>query len=146
MEDIESLSHHLQAPLLQALETGDFVPYGSWDVRRADVRIVATSSVDLASMGADGSLREDLYHRLSVLSITIPPLRDRREDIPLLANYYLQRLARNSDAAPPEILPEDMQRLVAHDWPGNVRELVHQIQRGMVFRDGNALGLDLPTP
>jgi DNA-binding NtrC family response regulator len=101
---------------------------GGTDSVKVDVRVIAATNRDLAALVADGKFREDLFYRLSVVTILLPPLRERREDIPLLANHFLESYVAVNEQPPCEISPEAMALLVANDWPGNVRELQHAIE------------------
>src|SRR5437879_5688896 len=100
---------------------------------KIDVRIIAATNKDLSALVAQGRFREDLFYRLSVVTISVPPLRERREDIPLLANYFLRRFAAASGRTVTAIRPDALALLVGHDWPGNVRELEHAVERAVAL-------------
>jgi two-component system C4-dicarboxylate transport response regulator DctD len=128
--------------ILRVLQERSVEPLGSNETLPVDMRVVAATKVDLGQAAAQGTFRDDLYHRLNVITIAIPPLRDRREDVILLFHEFLRRAASRFDRAVPEITPSVLDHLRRHDWPGNVRELGH-------FAERYALGLsqrDLSTP
>jgi transcriptional regulator with PAS, ATPase and Fis domain len=104
-----------------------------------DIRIVAATNKDLRAAVQDGTFRKDLYYRLQVVTITIPPLRERREDIPLLAQHFLEHFSREFKKRPPRLTPEVERLLVQYDWPGNVRELRNVIERAMILVDDGEL-------
>lgn len=139
LDEIESMPLAAQAKLLRVLEKREIVPLGGNESRQLDLRVVAAVKVDLSDPSARGDFREDLYFRLNVVSLYIPPLRERREDIPLLFMHFLRKAAARFQSEPPEVKPELLHFLNAHPWPGNVRELAHTAERF-------ALGLlDLPA-
>jgi two-component system response regulator HydG len=111
-----------------------------------DVRILAATNVDLRQAVREGKFREDLYYRLNVITIDLPPLRTRREDIPLLAASFLKRYAEENDLAPRTLAPEAMRVLMDYDWPGNVRELENAVEHGATMTSGGEIQLGhLPT-
>jgi len=149
IDEVSSMPLGLQGKLLRALQEREVLPLGSSTPVRVDVRVIAASNVDPRRLVHDGKLRQDLYYRLSVMRIAVPPLRERVEDIPLLANLFLERLA--PEGRPPKSLaPRALRLLISHDWPGNVRELQNVIQRALLKLPGarlaakDLLGL-LPT-
>jgi transcriptional regulator with PAS, ATPase and Fis domain len=107
-----------------------------------DVRVVASSNRDLAGMVASGSFQEDLFYRLSVIPITIPPLRERREDIPILLEHFLDKHARRSGKPIPAVDDEALQALLRYEWPGNVRELENAVERAVVLSKTGRIGID----
>jgi DNA-binding NtrC family response regulator len=121
----------VQAKLLRVLQEHEVRRVGGAESVAVDVRVIAASNKDLASLVASGAFREDLYYRLSVVTIVLPPLRERRDDIPLLASHFLRVYA--GEGGPSAISPEAMARLVAYDWPGNVRELEHAIEHAVAL-------------
>ena len=142
LDEIESCPPAIQVKLLRVLETREVEPLGTNERRKLDLRVVAATKVDLGDPAARGDFREDLYWRLNVVTLRIPPLRERREDVPALFAHYLRRAADRFGRPLPEITPAIRDRLVRHDWPGNVRELVH-------FADRAALGIEadaVPAP
>ncbi len=142
LDEIGELSVDLQVKLLRVLQHGEFERVGSTRPRKVDVRIVAATNRDLAQAMANGAFREDLYFRLSVFPIHVPPLRDRRQDIPLLVWAYINRrqaqLGRRIDRIPKRA----MEALMAHAWPGNVRELENVIERALILSTGSTLRLE----
>jgi two-component system C4-dicarboxylate transport response regulator DctD len=148
LDEIEAMSPALQVKLLRVLETRQITPLGTNDVRRVSIRIVAATKVDLLALTKQGSFREDLYYRLHVVKIRIPPLRERRADIPLLFGHFLARAARRFGRAQPAIGQRERHFLLEHSWPGNIRELAHYAERVALGLDGEATaGSDfLPLP
>src|SRR5688572_17791566 len=130
MDEVGEMSLRMQALLLRFLETGEIQRVGS-DGRNAvvNVRLITATNRDLLQQIRAGAFREDLYYRLNVIHITIPPLRERREDVPLLLDHFFAHYARVYGSAPPELTPEMHRRLQNHDWPGNVRELRNLAER-----------------
>jgi two-component system response regulator AtoC len=132
----------LQAKLLRVLQEREFERVGSSQSIKVDVRIVAATNKDLRAETEAGRFREDLYHRLAVITIHVPPLRERKDDIPLLVEHFLQK-KRFSDASPPARMTEEaLQRLMIYDWPGNVRELEHTVERAVVLSQGGVITAD----
>jgi two-component system response regulator GlrR len=155
LDDVDCLPLVAQAKLLRFLQQHEYRAVGSNATRRADVRVLAAANEQLPSKVARGEFRQDLYFRLNVLSLRLPPLRERREDIAELAAYFVQRFAQQAGAGVRGLAPPALQRLIAHDWPGNVRELEHVIERAVVMASGPLItdaqlnGCDLatgPTP
>jgi two-component system C4-dicarboxylate transport response regulator DctD len=138
LDEIESCPPTIQVKLLRVLEAREVEPLGTNERRRLDLRVVAATKVDLSDPAARGSFREDLYYRLNVVTLRIPPLRERRDDVPLLFAYFLKRAADRFGRPMPEVSAAVSAHLTSHDWPGNVRELLH-------FADRTALGL-VPEP
>jgi len=139
LDEIDSLALPLQSKLLRFLQEKEYRPVGSTAVRHASVRVVAASNSDLARAVTEGRFRQDLYFRLNVLSIRLPPLRERRADIPELAAHFLLRSSAEVGQPVREIAPATLERLCAMDWPGNVRELSHTIERAVLLANGNTL-------
>jgi two-component system response regulator AtoC len=146
LDEIGELPLALQVKLLHVLEAKEIRPVGSEQVRKVDVRIVAATNRDLQAMAAEGRFREDLYFRLSAFHIWVPPLRERREDLPALIRYLLERGALRfglRKAPMPDAEAEEI--LVAHAWPGNVRELENVLHRAMILTEGGRITVaDLP--
>ena len=132
LDEIGEVSHKNQVELLRVLESHEFQPLGDPQVHRADVRIIAATNRDLEDAVATGVFREDLYYRLNVIPIDIPPLRQRREDIPVLVEMCLDETCRAQNKPPKKISPEAMESLRAYNWPGNVRQLRNLLQRLVV--------------
>ncbi len=136
LDEISEMSTHLQAKLLRVLEDKEIRPVGGTKAVRVEVRIVAATNRDLAQAMARGTFREDLFYRLNVISVALPSLRERREDIPLLANHFLQKFTELA-AAPAKVLsPEALACLEAYAWPGNIRELENVIERAVTLEPG----------
>jgi DNA-binding NtrC family response regulator len=133
LDEIANLSLTQQAKLLRVLQAGEFERVGSSKTRRVDVRIIAATNADLRAEVAAGRFREDLFFRLNTVELHLPPLRDRREDIPLLASFFLRQAASRYRSGVTQIDPEAMRALLAYGWPGNVRELGHAIERATLL-------------
>jgi len=142
LDEIGTMRVDLQAKLLRALQEREVQPLGSPRTRKVDVRILAATSEDLVAAIRSKRFREDLYYRLAVVPVHLPPLRDRREDIPLLARRFLDAAARKFSRAAARIGPGVMERLQAYPWPGNVRELENCMERVVVLSPGAELGAD----
>lgn len=142
LDEIGDMDFKLQAKLLQVLQDQEFLPLGSSKPVRVDVRVIAATHCDLEKAIADGRFREDLYYRLNVIAIQVPPLRDRSDEILILAQTLLRKHA-GPDTALPRITRELELALLAHNWPGNVRELENVMRRFLVFRDPEALAEEL---
>ncbi len=141
LDEIGDLSQELQGKLLRVLQEGEFERVGSSRTRKVDVRVIAATHRDLRNAIAAGNFREDLFYRLNVFPISVPPLRERREDIPLLAWAFIQRKQTEVGRRISSISRNDMERLIGYSWPGNVRELANVIERGLILSDGDALVL-----
>lgn len=139
LDEIGDVPGNIQVKLLRILQERQFERLGSNLTRNVDVRVVAATNVDLRAALEQGRFREDLYYRLNVVPINIPPLRDRKEDIPFLAKHFVQKLSKELGTAAREISPAAMERLLAHPWPGNVRELENTIERSLVLASGEVL-------
>ncbi|MHC4416396.1 MAG: sigma-54-dependent transcriptional regulator [Planctomycetota bacterium] len=145
LDEIGDMPLPMQAKLLRVLETGEVVRLGSNETRKTDVRFVSATNRDLRALAADGRFREDLYFRVRGAQIPVPPLRERREDIPLLVNHALGRYASGLGRSIPSISQPAMMRLVAYSWPGNVRELLNVVQKMVVMSQGETIEVrDVP--
>jgi two-component system, NtrC family, response regulator GlrR len=133
LDEIDCLSLMAQVKLLRFIQEKEYRALGSTRTRRADLRIVAASNTDLRAAVRNGSMRHDLYYRLNIIPFSLPPLRERREDIPLLATRFLSKYAAEFDKQFDGFAPEALRALLAYDWPGNVRELEHVIERAVVL-------------
>lgn len=133
LDEITEIEINVQAKLLRVLQEKEFYRVGSQKPNKADVRIIATSNRNIGQAIADGSFREDLYYRLNVFPITIPPLRYRKGDIPLLAQYFVKRYSNQYDLGEKNISDDLMEYLMKQEWRGNVRELDNKIQRGVIL-------------
>ncbi len=136
IDEIGELSPDLQPKLLRFLESGEIQPLGERP-QRVDVRIVAATNAQLDKLVRDGRFREDLYYRLNVVSLTIPPLRERREEVPTLLNHFLTQHAKDAGKLIPQLSPQALERLAAYDWPGNVRQLTNELKRIVALCDEN---------
>jgi two-component system response regulator GlrR len=125
-----------QVKLLRFLQEKEYRPLGSSRMRQANVRVIAASNLDLQEAVGNGKVRQDLYYRLNVISLTVPPLRERREDIPLLARHFLDKYAREFNRDATDFSPGALNSLMTYSWPGNVRELEHVIERAIVMCEG----------
>jgi DNA-binding NtrC family response regulator len=135
LDEISEIPPRLQAKLLRVLQEREFERVGGGRSIRVNVRVLATTNRDLATSVERQEFRQDLYYRLNVFPITVPPLRTRKEDVPLLAEAFLTRIAQRTGVHSPAITPEAMAILVAYDWPGNVRELQNVIERAVILHD-----------
>ena len=145
LDEIGEIDSNIQVKLLRALDPGVFERVGGSQSIHADVRLVAATNRDLASLVRDGKFREDLYYRLNVVQIRVPPLRERKEDIPLLANSFLKEISERDGKAFRPLSPDAMEALLRYDWPGNVRELKGAIDSGVTLATGNQVTVhDLP--
>jgi len=149
-DEVGTIGAETQAKLLRVIQEKEFTPLGSNEVIKVDVRILAATNADLRKMVEEKRFREDLYYRLNVININLPPLRDRREDIPLLIQHFLEKFSKENekflDANGKSILrfdPEAMQLLLDHTWPGNVRELENVVERAVVLAATQVIPLDV---
>ncbi len=133
LDEIGTMSPALQAKLLRVLQEREFEPLGSERTQRVDVRVIAATNRDLRQMVADGRFLEDLYYRLHVIPIVIPPLRERREDIPVLVEHFVRKHAQRAGKTVGGLAPDALAALQAYGWPGNVRELENTIERAVVL-------------
>ena len=145
IDEIGDFELGLQAKLLRVIETLTLTPVGGHEDRKVDVRVLAATSRDIRKMVEMGTFREDLYYRLNVVTITLPPLRDRPDDIPILVDHFLSEISTLKHCAPKRISPEVIRRFQAYRWPGNVRELRNSLESMMVLAEGETLTeADLP--
>jgi transcriptional regulator with GAF, ATPase, and Fis domain len=147
LDEIGEVPLAMQAKLLRAIQEREIERVGDTRSRTVNVRIIAATNRDLKREVAEGRFRQDLFYRLSVFPIDNPPLRDRREDLPLLAEHFIKSAAQRFHRRPPKLTPGAIRALSAYDWPGNVRELQNVLERAVIFSQGGPLQLDtLPTP
>jgi DNA-binding NtrC family response regulator len=139
LDEIANVPMNLQAKLLRVLETGEMERVGSSRTRRVDVRIIAATNADVNAEVSAGRFRQDLLFRLNTIEIHLPPLRERREDIPLLANHFLRMYAQRYRKAVTGFESVALQTLAEHPWPGNIRELDHSVERAVLLAQGNQL-------
>ncbi len=142
LDEIGNINLDTQAKLLRVIQEREFMRLGSVETIRVDVRIIAASNADLRQLIQEGRFREDLFYRLNVIAIALPPLRRRREDIPLLVTHFLEKYSRENRRDVPEVSPEAMRTLMDHAWPGNVRELENTIERAVVLCTTGAITVD----
>jgi len=142
-DEIGNIPLETQAKLLRVIQEREFMRLGGMETIKVDVRIIAATNCDLREMVADGRFREDLYYRLHVISIYLPPLRERQDDIPMLARHFLEKYSRENSKSGLELTAEAVDLLTDYDWPGNVRELENVIERAVVLTAGPRIGPDL---
>ncbi|HTM03333.1 MAG TPA: sigma-54 dependent transcriptional regulator [Vicinamibacterales bacterium] len=142
-DEIGNIPPETQAKLLRVMQEREFMRLGGTDTIKVDVRIIAATNCDLRQMVEEGRFREDLYYRLHVINIYLPPLRERKDDIPVLAQHFLEKYREENNKPDIELVPEALDLLTDYDWPGNVRELENVIERAVVLSSGNRIGADL---
>jgi DNA-binding NtrC family response regulator len=142
-DEISTIGPETQAKLLRVIQEREFMRLGGTETIKVDVRIVAASNVDLLGLVREGRFREDLYHRLNVINIHLPPLRERKEDIPLLGEHFVARISEENAMPPRRLTSNAVRMLLEYDWPGNVRELENVIERAVVLSSGEWLDVDL---
>src|SRR6202012_3451517 len=143
LDEIGTMGMDMQAKILRVLQDRRFMHLGGNNEIQVDVRIVAATNVNLQQAVKEGRFREDLFYRLNVISLDLPPLRNRKEDIPLLAAHYLKFYAAENGFDTPDLAPDALRIMMDYDWPGNVRELENAIERGVVLSTGAAITPDL---
>src|SRR5712671_4418276 len=143
LDEIGTMTLDTQSKILRVLQDRKFMHLGGIQEMQVDVRIIAATNVDLRQMVREGRFREDLFYRLNVITIDLPPLRQRREDIPLLVDFFLTRYSEENERNPRRITPEALRPLLAYSWPGNVRELENVIERAVVLSIGTEITPDL---
>ena len=136
LDEIATMGLETQAKILRVLQDRRFMHLGGIQEIQVDVRIIAATNIDLRQMVREGRFREDLFYRLNVITVELPPLRQRKEDIPLLVEFFLKRYAEENGRPMPRITPEALRPLMAYSWPGNVRELENVIERAVVLSSG----------
>src|SRR5216110_2837344 len=141
MDEIANIPLSQQPKLLRVIETGEFERVGSSKTLRANVRIISATNANLADEVGAGRFRQDLLFRLNTIEIALPPLRNRREDIPALANHFLRQHAQRYRKNLTGFEPAALQALLDHPWPGNIRELDHAVERGVLMAQGSAIRL-----
>jgi len=142
LDEIGEISAAVQVKLLRVLQQREFERVGGTQTLKVDVRIVAATHRDLVAEVKAGRFREDLYYRLNVVSVTLPPLRDRKSDIPSLVNHFLEKYSEAYGKEVRGLAPGTLQALLSHDWPGNIRELENAIERAVVLVQGQELATD----
>jgi DNA-binding NtrC family response regulator len=142
-DEISTVTPEVQTKLLRVIQDKEFLPLGALESRIVDVRIIAATNEDLKQLIQIGRFREDLYYRLNVISVSIPPLRARMEDVPILVEHFLERFNTENGKRVSRVTPEVMDRFLSYTWPGNVRELENVVERGVVLARGDEIDLDL---
>ena len=143
LDEIGNINLETQAKLLRVIQEKEFMRLGSVDTLKVDVRIIAATNADLQKLMADRTFREDLFYRLNVITITLPPLRRRREDIPLLVQHFLQKYSEENRRIVRDVTADAMRVMMDHPWPGNVRELENTIERAVVLCTGDRITPEL---
>lgn len=143
LDEITSTSLNFQATLLRVVERGEFEPVGQSRPARVDARVISSSNIPVEQALADGTFRDDLFYRLNVISIVMPPLRNRKEDIPALVGYFLKQYKREMKKKIKRLSPAALRRLIQYHWPGNVRELANVLRRALALAPGDVI--DLPS-
>ena len=145
LDEIAHMSLRLQSKLLRFLQDGTFEPVGSVETRKVDVRVISASNRNLQEAISEGLFLKDLFYRLEVISITMPPLKERKDDIPILVDHFIRRYAKQYEKSVKGIQAKALEALLRHPWPGNVRELENCLARGVILTKGNEISLnDLP--
>ncbi len=144
LDEISEMTLAMQVKLLRVLQERVVRPVGGTDEIAIDVRVIAATNRDLERAVAEGGFREDLYYRLSVIPVEVPPLRERREDIPLLSSHFLKKYAPAAGKSIARIAPESLRALANYDWPGNVRQLENTIERAVALETGDTLHVEIP--
>jgi DNA-binding NtrC family response regulator len=143
LDEIGTMSMDTQSKILRVLQDRKFMHLGGVHEIQADVRIIAATNVDLKQLVREGRFRDDLFYRLNVITVDLPPLRQRREDIPLLVDFFLSRYSEENERPRRRMTPEGLRPLLSYSWPGNVRELENVIERAVVLSSGQDVGADL---
>ena len=143
LDEIGTMSMDTQSKILRVLQDRKFMHLGGVHEIQADVRIIAATNVDLKQLVREGRFRDDLFYRLNVITVDLPPLRQRREDIPLLVDFFLTRYSDENERPRRRMTPEGLRPLLSYSWPGNVRELENVIERAVVLSSGQDVGADL---
>jgi DNA-binding NtrC family response regulator len=142
-DEVGTVGPQTQAKLLRVIQEGEFMRLGSNETVKVDVRILAATNVDLKQLVGEGRFRDDLYYRLNVITLSMPPLRERREDIPLLMEHFVQKYCQENSKPLGHFTPEALQLLVDYGWPGNVRELENAVERAVVLSSGKEMDASL---
>jgi transcriptional regulator with GAF, ATPase, and Fis domain len=142
-DEIGTVGVETQTKLLRVIQEREFMRLGGTETIKVDVRIVAATNADLRKMVVDGRFREDLFYRLNVITIQLPPLRDRKEDVPQLAEHFLRKFSAENSRTGLQFTPEALKVMMDYAWPGNVRELENCVERAVVLASGPSLGTEL---
>src|SRR5207342_1028367 len=140
LDEIGTMSPPLQSKLLRVLQEREFEPLGSERTEKVDLRVIAATNRDLRQLVAEGKFQDDLFYRLNVIPIQIPPLRERREDIPVLVEHFVRKHAQRTGKPIDKVEDSVVPALQRYDWPGNVRELENTIERAVVLSSGRVMG------
>src|SRR5687767_2440926 len=143
LDEIGNIPLETQAKLLRVMQEREFMRLGGMEVIKVDVRIIAATNVDLKKSMEEGRFREDLFYRLNVVNVVLPPLRDRKDDIPLLVQHFIEKYGEENRKPDLELVPDALDIMMSYDWPGNVRELENVIERAVVLSTGRRIGPDL---
>jgi two-component system response regulator PilR (NtrC family) len=138
-DEIANLTAETQAKILRVIQEKEFQPLGSSKVHKVDVRIIAATNVDLKEKVDKNEFRDDLYYRLNIINIVLPPLRQRKEDIPLLVDHFIDKYSKENNLTPRKPDSRFLKHLMDHDWPGNIRELENAIQRAVILTQSEIL-------
>jgi transcriptional regulator with PAS, ATPase and Fis domain len=139
LDEIGDISPNIQIKLLRVLQEREFIPVGGTATIKVDVRLIAATNKDLFKAVQEGTFRSDLFYRLKVITMNIPPLRERKEDIPLLSTHFLKKYTQESKKEIETISPQAMELIMGHDWPGNVRELENIIEAAVALETGKTI-------
>jgi len=142
-DEISTVTPEVQTKLLRVIQDKEFLPLGALESKIVDVRVIAATNEDLKRLIEIGRFREDLYYRLNVISVSIPPLRARMEDVPILVEHFLDKFNTENRKSVARVTHEVMDRFLSYTWPGNVRELENVVERGVVLARGDEIGIDL---
>jgi two-component system, NtrC family, response regulator PilR len=145
LDEIGEMNLGMQVKLLRVLQERCVRPVGSSEEVAIDVRVIAATNRDLERQVAENTFREDLYYRLNVIPVTVPPLRERREDVPLLVNHFVKKYAKSAGRSIAQVSPESLSQLSTYEWPGNVRQLENTIERAVALATGEVLNVQLPV-
>jgi len=143
LDEVGNINLEIQAKLLRVIQEKEFMPVGSTRVSKVDVRLICATNADLEQMVADGKFREDLYYRLNVIEVRLPPLRERSGDLPVLVNFFINKYAKENQKRIERVEPDFMNALESYPWPGNVRELENLIERAVVLSRNSEITCDL---
>ena len=146
LDEVADIPYALQVKFLRAVQEREVVPLGSTRAAKVDVRLIAATNRDLDVEVREGRFRSDLFYRLNVVQVALPPLRERREDVPLLIAHYIDRYAETFNVAPKTVEPAALARLARHDWPGNIRELQNLIERSFALAPDATITLESLPP
>ncbi|MBN1115182.1 MAG: sigma 54-interacting transcriptional regulator, partial [Oligoflexia bacterium] len=139
LDEIGDMSLAMQVKILRVLQEGTFIPVGATEPKKVDVRIIAATNREIKEMIMKGDFREDLYYRINVINVNVPPLRDRQEDIPLLTDYFLEKASKESGSMKKKLSKKLLAKMMEYQWPGNIRELENEVERLVVLAGDEAI-------